>query len=282
MITRLTRTDTALVTHTGVVRPWECDRNGHWNVQFYVRAAQTASEVLASAVTGTNPGGASASFRHFRFHAELFSTEIATVLSSRIAAGPLAGRVLHRLVTGPQARLSATAVEIPAYPVDDLPACAEADLARAVPRGLSGTPAPAPAPEAAPGAALPVGVVGPGDVDHLGALRWQVLTGFCSAASHNALSDLGLTASWIDETGTNRMAVEMTVTRHAPARAGTGVEVTSRVVEAGARHFVLRHGVFDAADGRALARVEQLLLMVDLTARKPVAVPDFIRAAARP
>jgi acyl-CoA thioesterase FadM len=46
-------------TYRGVVQPWECDRNNHWNVRFYIRAFQMASEALAIAITGGHDDNAS-------------------------------------------------------------------------------------------------------------------------------------------------------------------------------------------------------------------------------
>ncbi len=133
MLSRLPRSEAGIATYAGTVRPWECDRNNHWNVQFYLRAFQMASEILAAAGLGRNPGAASTAFRHFRFHGELFATETMKVVSGRIAEGPMEGHVLHRMVTGPDDRLSATAIEAPAYAVGGLPVIGGELLRKALP-----------------------------------------------------------------------------------------------------------------------------------------------------
>ena len=66
----------ALETYRGIVQPWECDRNNHWNTRFYISAFQMASEALAITRTGTNPGAATACVRHLRFHRELLAVTV--------------------------------------------------------------------------------------------------------------------------------------------------------------------------------------------------------------
>ncbi|MGR3375415.1 acyl-CoA thioesterase [Salipiger abyssi] len=285
MLDRLLRTDTAVATYSSVVKRWECDRNNHWNVQFYVRAFQMASEILASATTGENPGSQSTAFRHYRFHGELFCPETMRVLSARIAEGPYAGWVLHRMLKGKDDRLSATAIEKPAYPVADLPVCTAAELQPALPRGLPAAPHElVAAPRDPQGAALPtamVGVVRPSDVDHRDRLQWNALAGLCSGASHSFLNQLGLTADWINESNCNRMAVEMSVTLHGGCGVGDSLDIQSWVSDLGSRHFTTRHQILNTQTGAPCATLEQLLLVIDLEKRKPVSVPDFLREAAR-
>lgn len=285
MLDRLLTTDTAVATYSGVVKRWECDRNNHWNVQFYVRAFQMASEILATATTGENPGSESTAFRHYRFHGELFCPETMRVLSARIAEGPYAGWVLHRMLKGKDGKLSATAIEKPAYPVAELPVCTAAELQHALPRGL-----PAArhgwigSPRDLAGAPLPpamIGTVRPGDVDHRDRLQWNVLAGLCSGASHNFLNQIGLTADWINQSNCNRMAVEMSLTWHGGCGVGDSLDVQSWVSDVGSRYFTTRHQVVEAQSGAACATLEQLLLVIDLEKRKPVTVPDFIRGAGQ-
>lgn len=284
MFNRLMTTDTAVATYSGVVKRWECDRNNHWNVQFYVRAFQMASELLASVTTGENPGSGSTGFRHYRFHGELFCPETMRVLSSRIGEGPYAGWVLHRMVKGMDGRLSATAIERPAYPVESLPTCTPEELHPALPRGLPAEPHVwVDTPRDGGGQPLDTAVIGtvrPMDVEHCGRLQWNVLASMCSGASHHFLNQIGLTADWINESNCNRMAVEMSLTWHGECRAGDSIEVVSWVADVGTRHFTARHQIRNARTGVPCATLEQLMLVIDLEKRKPVSVPAFIRAAA--
>ncbi|MCA0043369.1 thioesterase family protein [Celeribacter litoreus] len=277
MFDRLKRTESAVVSYSGAVKRWECDRNGHMNVQFYVRAFQMASEVLATLVLGENPGTQSSDLRHYRFHGELFSGEAMHIQSSRIADGEFAGWVLHRMFKG--ARLSATAIERPAYPVEGLPACRPEALEKALPRGLS------PTAERAGGlsdtlSASPVGVLRPSELDHHGAVQWNALTALCSNASHGFLEQIGLTADWVNTSNCNRMAVEMSIARHGLGAAGDTVAIRAGIADVASRSFTMRMEVVHGVTAAPLATVEQLCLVVDLESRKPVMVPEFVRTAA--
>ncbi len=266
------------LTYSSVVRQWECDRNDHWNMQYYVRAFQVASEVLAHALTGANPGSASATLRHYRFHRELRCPQTMRIRSSRIAGGAFDGAVIHWMEAGATGELSATAIEWPAYPVGALPARAEADLARALPRGLSAAPH-VWNPAAARLPAAPAGVVRPAEVDHTGDILANELVARNSAGSHQLLNRLGLTVDWIDRTNCNRMAVEVKVGRHGPARAGEMLEVASWVSEIGTRSFTIHHQMANATTGRPCASIEILMLVIDLGTRRATAVPGFVQEA---
>lgn len=265
------------LTYSGVVRRWELDHNDHWNVQFYIRAFQMASELVATRALGRNPGVVGALLWHFRFHRELVCPQPMRIHSARIAGGPQAGNVVHQMVSGSENWLSATAIEVPDY-VPNLPAVSADAIVRALPRGLRFERLPWM--DQSPSA--PVGVVRPSDLDHLGALLPNVLLSVCASASHSYMGGLGLTAEWAKATGCNRMSVEMTLTRHALCRAGDHLAVATAITEVGARHFVLLHEVSNAVTGAACASVEQSLLVIDLKTRKPVDLPEFIRAAVRP
>lgn len=271
----------SVLSYAGVVKRWECDRNDHWNVQFYVRAFQMASEVLATALTGANPGSDSARIRHYRFHGELFCPEPMLVRSSRIEGGAFDGHVVHWMEKGADGSLCATAIEAPAYPTARLPGRPAADLARALPRSIDGDAHSWRDDASSAGHPTPLGTIRPGDVDHTGDVNAHELAARVASASHHLLGRIGFTAEWIDRTNCNRMAVEMKVTRHGSCRAGDGLAATSWLsAEPGGRVFSTTHRVVDAATGAPCATVEQRMLVIDLGGRRPVRLPDFVLAAA--
>lgn len=277
--------DGGVLSYSGAVKRWECDRNDHWNVGFYVRGFQMASEVLAAMATGTNPGVAVSAARLYRFHRELFCPEPMNILSSRLAHGPCAGGVVHRMLGGADQRLAATAFEMPAYPVQDLPVCAPEEAAKAMPRNLSAESRPwITRPVAADGSGLPstiIGVVQASDVDHTGQLLPSALIQMCSGASFNFMDSLGLTAEWINRTNCNRMAVEMQVGWRGHCVAGDVLQVSTWMSEVGGRHFAMYHQVWNAVTGEPCATIERAMLVVDLAKRRAVELPDFIRTASR-
>lgn len=280
MFNRLITAPTAVRSYSGVVKRWECDHNGHWNMQFYMRGFQMASEVLATLVTGTNPGARSADLRHYRFHREVFCPEAMYVLSSRIAEGPLTGSVLHRMLRGGDRLLSATAIERPGYPVDALPFCTAEELRPALSRGLAAVPHDAAGADGAEPGADVIGILRPADLDHLGEAQCDVLAALCTGSSHGFLSGIGLTTEWVRQNNCNRMAVEMSFKRHAPCRLGDMLATRTRVSTLGHRHFTLCQQIVDGVTGAPRATLEKLMLMIDLDTRKPVGLPDLLRGSA--
>jgi acyl-CoA thioester hydrolase len=273
-----------ITSYSGVVRRWECGRNDRWDIQFYARAFQAASEVLAVALTGRNPGSAGASLRHYRFHHEVFCPAPVTIRSARISGGPLDGALAHRMETGAERQLAATAIEWPAIPVADLPACDGESVTAVMMRGLS------PAPHLAARQSVtmpqgrtqvvPVGVVRPVDVDHLGNLAVNELVNRCSQASHLLYEQFGFTRSWVESTNCSPVAVEMKVTSHDACTPGTVLDVNTSVAASGGKTFSTLYRVFNAISGAPLATVEQLMIIVDLEKRRAVPLPDFIAVHA--
>ena len=62
---------TGLPTYHTRVERRECDYNDHWNMRFYGRSFQAASETIAAQGGLSNPGAATVRSRHMRFHGEL-------------------------------------------------------------------------------------------------------------------------------------------------------------------------------------------------------------------
>ena len=269
-----------VTSYSGVVRRWECDRNDHWNIQFYARAFQAASEVLAVKLTGRNPGSATATVRHYRFHHELFCPAPVTIRSARISGGTLDGAVAHWMETGIKRQLAATAIDWPTIPVADLPSCDGEAVSAAAIRGLSPIPHPKPrdggmTPQGKP-KAIPVGLVRPMDVDHTGNLTVNELVNRCSQASYLFYDQLGFTRDWVENTNCNRMAVEMKITLHGTCVPGDVLDVNTSVAASGGKTFSTVHQVYNATSGAPVATVEQLMIVVDLNERHAVPLPDFI------
>lgn len=277
----------SVLTYSGVVKRWECDRNKRWSVQFYVRAFQMASEVLAAATTGGNPGVASARVRHYRFHGDLFCPDTMRVQSSRIEGGECDGLVVHWMEAGQDGgRLAATAVEMPAYPNDSLPRRAACSVTPALPRGISAGPhrwddRMSGGSDSVFHQAL-LGVVGPMDADHKKDLTASELLSRVGAATHHMLGRIGFTSDWLDQLNCSWMAVEMKITRHGTCRVGESLEAMSWITVApGTQTFTTTHQLVNATTGTPCATVEQLMLVINLATRQPVVLPDFVTGAGQ-
>ncbi|PZQ50476.1 MAG: hypothetical protein DI556_07955 [Rhodovulum sulfidophilum] len=255
------------------VESWECDFNGHWNARFYSAGFQMAAERVATLGGGANPGAGACVTRHIRYHRELFVGAAVGLRSARIAEGAFAGAVLH-LLSGEEG-LSATAIDLPGTGAEQLPA-APADVVRIATPRAAAQPVDWSAAEPA-GQLAEVGPVRPAELDHAGALRAEEIIRRVAYGLHGLLSGLGFTRAFETGHGIGRMAVETRTTRLGPCAAGDLLRARSRVAGVGRRSFATRHRLETTA-GAPVAEVAHRLVTVDLTARRAVDLPDFLRA----
>ena len=261
------------------VERWECDYNNHWNVRFYGRSFQMASEVLAARQTGENAGAAIVHTRHIRFHKELFVSAPVTIRSARVDGGPQDGAVVHLLSS--DGRLAASSLEQPGPGATLLPGIPAADLALALPRSIKAEPHAADWPMTGDDQVFVLGPVRPAELDHTGALLTEDLFKRVALVSHHQLAAVGYTAAFVKETGLTRMSVENKVTRHADPRPGDIVQARSRIVHVGGKAFNVCYRL-EGSNGSAIATAEQCFVTVDLNSRRAVEVPGFLRDAIKP
>ena len=265
------------VTHRGVVQAWECDRNKHWNMRYYLRAFQYASEVLALRQIGRNPGAATVTTRQFRFHRELLLGDVMTIRSARVAAGRYAGAIVHLMDC--DNGLAATALDLPSYDPADAPLWPQAKIEPALPRGLDEL-------ELEPyvrvrGAAMTsdVTIVRPFELDHIGALLMHEMFGHCTSGSHNLLASIGLSTHYMAEQGLGRMTVEARVSRVGHCAAGDALRVRSWLSFVREKALGLRHQVLNSTTGAPIAVVEQCMVVVNMDTRRVELVPAFLHEA---
>lgn len=261
--------------HTRVER-WECDYNDHWNVRFYGRSFQMASETISAHGSGRNPGAEAIRERHLRFHRELQVSAPVEVRSAVLAdAGALDGVVVHLLVSAGQ--IAATALDFPGGG-DHLPRVAPWDVALALPRGIDGG-LQAAAPKAAPITRVGLGPIRPEDLDHLGKLRFEHLLRHSSSIQHAQFNAMGLTPKYAERARINRMGVEFHVTRGTTPPAGTVLGGETWI--AGIKGKAIWSGNrIVTAEGEIVATIGICVVMVNLDTRRAVDVPEFMRQAA--
>ncbi|AJE49210.1 thioesterase family protein [Celeribacter indicus] len=260
-----------VLTHVTKVNQWECDHNGHWNVRFYSRAAQAASEAAAVLCGASNPGAASVTTRHLRYHRELFSGAPVRVRSGVLTGGPQAGALLHLIES--HGRLSATALDRTPGPVPQVGAFPAGAATHALPRGLPpGDFVPLREGEAARDVIL--GPVPTEARDHTGDLSSDGMMNFVSIASHGLLNALGFTPEFVARTGISRMAVEMKTTRHVFCPESTILSARSVIAAVTGKSAVIRHDLYSATTGTVIASAAQCIVMVDLSTRKAVPMPE--------
>lgn len=272
-------TDT-LETHRSFVNTWECDENAHLNVQFYLKRFDEAARFFALLSAGGGHDGPLPRDRNVRYHAELAAGATTLVRSAAISGGAFDGHVVHFLEDAETGRLSATSLDTPSGTGHAHAIAADA-AERALPRSAPHGSLEAITPRHILGRGGLVAhraIVGPGDCDAAGTITERFHVACLSDAAAHAWSHAGAAAVWLGERGLGRVAVEMKITHHAPAMAGDAIAVYSAPTAATGRTVTLRHEIVRAADDRPVASAEVVALILDLSTRRPVALPEPVAA----
>ncbi len=105
-----------IVTHRGVVYPWQCDHMGHMNVMWYVGKFDEATWqlFLALALTpsrlrDTNRGMAGVE-QHIEYKRELRAGDVVTIRSGVLEVGAKWIRFAHRMDNDGTGQLAATTI----------------------------------------------------------------------------------------------------------------------------------------------------------------------------
>jgi acyl-CoA thioester hydrolase len=275
-----------LVTQRGFVNTWECDENEHLNVQFYfARFADAAAHFLVG--RGLAPFGPKAPrllCRHVRFLRELGAANL-TLVESALADSrePEGGSMLlHRLREPTRGFVAAGALDMYAAP-DGLGPESISPPEETRPRGLPSGPTRETRSRATL-LALGYGesersVVQPSQLGPDGVMSLAAIVGRISDSAAQAWENAGIPPSEVEDRGRGRVALELKVTPLRPARAGDVIVTVSGVTSVSRTAFTFREVLFDAATGEALAVSEKAALMIDQGTRKPVRLPEDLRAA---
>jgi acyl-CoA thioester hydrolase len=264
-------------TSRGFVNDWDCDENAHYNVQFYQRDFQMASEIYAQCVADTSPGWRSAICRHVRFLRELRSAQSTRILSGRVGEGPMAGNIVHLMYAVNDNSLCATAIDNPGYRIGEAPLIALSAIGEAMPRSIS------------PGPQVPAdtsgmlmtgkatitnyGIVRPFETGHDGnLLSGEIVSRMSDAAAH-IWDHAGITGEWLKKNGCGRVAVESKLTRLAECKAGEPLRLVSWVGETSEKSFSFYHQFENMRSGQAIASAEVRALILDLQRRRSVPLP---------
>ncbi|RST87087.1 thioesterase [Aquibium carbonis] len=262
-------------THRSFVNTWECDDNAHMNVQFYFKRFDEAARFLAG-MNGGDMAGPLPRTRHVRYHAELHAGGITRTLSAIVADGRFAGYTVHLLEDIETGRVAATALDAPT----GIPAAGnqvrESDVEQALPRGVDAAPSlPMPPREvlALGGLVSSRTIVQPMQCDAVGELLAQGFVGRLSDAAAHVWEVAGVGIARLRELGYGRVALEMKLTHHQPAKAGDALLIHSHAVPTGGKALQLHHEITRFADGAPVATAQVVAVILDLTTRKSVAMP---------
>lgn len=275
-----------IVTRRELVNRWECDENDHWNIQFYVRSFEQASEIAAiKSGAGEVPAGRPRMI-HVRYHREMMESRGVVTSVARIGDGPFAGAIVHAITDAESGVLSATALETPVpfdagnaiYP--GLPEITAAEAEPAMPRGVPAGPDPAEDTEAMlrRGKAIEshCGVVRVHETNiEREILATAVVSRFSDGATH-VWNHAGVLPHWLRENGHGRVAVEMKIGMLEAAREGDPLRLVSWAFDPQGKTFALRHQMENMKTGQIVATGYVRCLVLNHQTRRAVALPDFI------
>ncbi|MEZ5714171.1 MAG: hypothetical protein R3D85_02720 [Paracoccaceae bacterium] len=268
------------LTHVATVQSWECDSNGHLNVQFFHQRFREAGAHyrMRHGLSGTPMVSA-----HTRFHRELYADDMARVFTLPVRGADGAVYLMHRLTADGRSlscstldRLTGDAAGLSPRPLSEFPEVA--------PRGLPagpGTPLAATEPLIASGRALVSCIthVLPSDLDHTGAWRAERLLSSFSNGGQLAWSLIGAEPHWLRERGLGRVVLEMKLDCLRSPAAGAVLRQTSHALELGTKTYRFAHQIEDAISGECLAVGEVVSILLDHASRKSVAFPPDLAIA---
>jgi len=265
--------DYGIETQRSFVNTWECDENDHLNVQFYWKRFQDAATIHAL-LTGTE--NRNWVDRHVRYHSELAGGASTLVKTGNDSEN---NQTVHTLLNAETGNLSATAID--RYDMETRKGFADDIPEEAHPRSL-----PSNALEIIEtsdvlndgrGLVSHMSVVSPAQCDPDGAMLDQhYISRFSDAASH-FWKHIGVPSDWVDSKGLGSVAVEMKATRFQPVKCEMAVQVVTWIDQIFGRSFSFRHQVSDIETKNVLYCGAVTALLMDLTTRRAVDLPDIIK-----
>jgi acyl-CoA thioester hydrolase len=293
-------------TYRGSVDTWECDMNNHLNVQFYVAHAADGLVALGHSLGLTadyihrHNIGLVAREHHIRFHQEQrpgspivmqggvlevsangdglkVYQEMRNIASKTVAATFLTRcELVDRTTRQPQALPDFVALSIEALRTD-LPK-------HGAPRGIE-VIAPRPPPTLAEADQLGMvygyqGLIGVRDCDRYGFMKTSGYMACISTAVPVLISEIRGMKSRDKRIGGAALEYRL-VYRRAP-RLGDRLILRSGLRSLGSKTFGWGHWLFDGNSGECVAGAESVAVMLDLIARKAIAIPEEMHSALQP
>jgi acyl-CoA thioester hydrolase len=129
-------------------------------------------------------------------------------------------------------------------------------------------------------AATYCGTVYPWQCDHVGHMNVMWYVGKFDEANWNMFARIGLTPSYLRESGRGMAAVQQNITYKRELLAGDIVEVRSVLLEIRDRSIRFRHEMRNAETGEIAAFCETTGVHMDRQARKSAPFADSIRTTA--
>ena len=125
------------------------------------------------------------------------------------------------------------------------------------------------------------GTVYPWQCDHMGHMNVMWYVGKFDEAIWNLFAQIGLTPSYLRQSGRGMAAVEQTIRYRRELVAGDVVAVRSRVTVVGEKAITIRHELVNVEHDEVAATMEVVGVHLDTVARKAVPLPPLVAARAR-
>ena len=124
------------------------------------------------------------------------------------------------------------------------------------------------------------GTVYPWQCDHVGHMNIMWYVGKFDEANWNLFARIGLTPTYLRESGRSMAAVQQNITYKRELLAGDIVEVKSELLEIGVKSIRFVHEMRNAETGEIAATCEITAVHMDRQARKSAPFADTIRRSA--
>ncbi len=279
------------------VQPWECDRMGHLNVQFYLsRFAEAEKQVLLALGYGPSRRHADHAavrpLRHrIQFRRENHEGAVLRLRSGirKVEADRL--HLYHELYEAESGILSATAeasIGLDALDGGGLIAL-PADL-RATATDLAAR-LEAPPPPAAPGEMPPPAAPLPGmfetcrgavdrwEAEETGRMATRFYMARFSEAAGNMLAGGSLTAEQMRQQGLGSAALDYSIDYFRPLSVGDAYYARTGILELREKTWRFCHFLLDSNTQQPMARAEVVAVLFDLGLRKSIKMPEHVRQA---
>jgi len=269
-------------TWRGIVAPWECDITEHFTIAYYFDRLADAASMIAASLGLDDASWAAGRRFDVRFVRELRAGASFHILSAPLALDEAFVRVGHQFVDSANGEVTAWVEETRDIAAASLPR----ETRDAISRHL--LPWPGPAVERRPEPSTIEGFtptardrVKPADLDRDGDFALAAFVHRFTAGCVQALAAIGATASYLAAERKGYSTFELALQLTGSPRPGSPVLVETAILHLGNSSIRFLHRMCDPTDGGEFARLGQFGVQLDLDTRRPAALPEALRSAAR-
>lgn len=125
------------------------------------------------------------------------------------------------------------------------------------------------------------GVVYPWSIDHMGHMNVASYTARFDEATWHFLANLGLTPSFLKESGRGAVAADQKTQYKREVLAGTLLHISSELRQLGHKSIHFVHRMYDSETNEEVATTELVGVYFDIAQRESIELPDFVRDRAK-